>query len=69
MKGFERFKGGRVGQMHAQDGIRLKDAFLAFYKRSLEKNESVTLGSNCESGEGECRMYVVFFVPESVSGV
>ena len=69
MQGYEQFAAGLVGQKKAQDALHLKDARLVLYGRKLERNESVTLGSNRETGPEECRMYVVIFVPESVSEV
>ncbi|MCH6256182.1 DUF4982 domain-containing protein [Puniceicoccaceae bacterium K14] len=50
-------------------GFQVGNAWLPFYKKRLGKNESITLGSNCEHGEKDCRMYSVLFIPDSVSGV
>lgn len=69
MKPYEKLETQLIGQKKTQSALELKDARLVLYGRKLEKNESVTLGSNRETGPDECRMYSVIFVPDSVSGV
>ena len=69
MQDFERFEDQKIGHKGAQGSVQLKDTELLFYSRKLEQNESVTLGSNREEGNDDGRMYIVIFVPESVSGV
>ncbi|MBK1875337.1 sugar-binding domain-containing protein [Pelagicoccus mobilis] len=69
LKAYEKLDTGFVGRMQARPALELNDARLVLYGRKLEKNESVTLGSNREVGPDECRMYSVIFVPETVSDV
>jgi len=69
LKQYEKMNTKIVGRMKGESSFVLKDARLALYRRSLVKNESVTLGSNREVGPDDCRMYSVVFVPETVSGV
>lgn len=68
LKLYQKIEEEFVGQMKARSELQLKDARLVLFGRKLEKNESVTLGSNREGGSDDCRMYLVLFVPQSVSG-
>lgn len=69
LKPYRKVTGEAIGHMKVRPELQLKDARLALFARSLEKNESVTLGSNRETGPDQCRMYSVIFVPETVSEV
>jgi beta-galactosidase len=44
--------------------IEINHTPLTLFSKKMEKNESITLGSNREKGATTCTMYVVFFSPE-----
>ena len=67
MKEFEAVSDGLDGLKRRVSSIPLGDSIMKLYGLRLEKDSSITLGSNRETGPEVCRMYFLFFVPDSVS--